>query len=69
MVVPGRAFEFFSFAVGLRMGFHGLLRPRELAQQIRGTILTPADTGGMEQRLVLVVFNPKNWAHVGRQQS
>ena len=62
-----------SFAVGLMVGFWGLLRPCELTGLVRSCIKVPSDWVGehaAKDKCVarLSLLMPKNWKYSGRQQ-
>ena len=62
------------FAIALRVGYFGLLRPSVLCGLLRGRVSLPADTLSLQTpdepvRAVLVIFSPKNWRHASRHQT
>jgi hypothetical protein len=65
----GRAALWIPFAVCLRVGFFGLLRPVEIDQLTRERIALPLDAAlGIGMRLVCTIVDPKNRQSAGRLQ-
>ena len=52
----------------LRVGFHGLLRPKELFSLLRADIFLPPLTHGSADCIVMSIRDPKNRFHLGRVQ-
>ena len=66
---PGHAQQWLSFAIALRVGFFGLLRPSELLGLLSGCVALPS---GLllhaSQQVVITITRPKTRATAGRMQ-